>query len=117
VHDLLDAKANAVTVRLVEVAIGGFGGRNFEGSLTRLVELVAQRRDRELAYVTAAVLPTDDEEQRLVELLSRMYGRNVSLKVKVEPEIIGGMSVRVGADLYDGTVLRRLTEARQALTR
>jgi F-type H+-transporting ATPase subunit delta len=117
VHDLLDGKANPVTVRLVELAVGGFGGRSFEGSLTRLVELVALRRELELAYVTAAVLPTEAEEQRLVELLSRMYGRNVSLKVEVKPEVIGGMSVRVGADLYDGTVLRRLTEARQALTK
>jgi F-type H+-transporting ATPase subunit delta len=117
VHELLDGKANAVTVRAVELAVGGFGGRNFESSLRRLVELVALRRDRELAYVTTAVAPTESEEQRLVALLSRRYGRKVSLKVEVKPEVIGGMSVRVGADLYDGTVLRRLAEARQALTK
>jgi F-type H+-transporting ATPase subunit delta len=33
----------------------------------------------------------------------------------VEPGILGGMSIRVGHDLYDGTVLRRLTETRAAL--
>ena len=32
-----------------------------------------------------------------------------------DAEVIGGMSVLVGSDLYDGTVLRRLTEARHAL--
>jgi F-type H+-transporting ATPase subunit delta len=85
--------------------------------LTRLIELAAERRDRELAFVTTAVVPTEAEEQRLVDALSRMYGRNISLKVEVRPEVIGGMSVRVGADLYDGTVLRRLAEARQALTK
>ena len=31
---------------------GGFGGRNFAASLTRLVELAAERRDRQVAYVT-----------------------------------------------------------------
>ena len=31
--------------------------------------------------------------------------------------IIGGISVRVGSDLYDGTVLRRLTEARKAFAK
>jgi F-type H+-transporting ATPase subunit delta len=117
VHELLDGKADPVTIRLAELAVAGFGGRGFEGALVRLTELAALRRDRELAYVTTAVLPTEAEEQRLVELLSRMYGRSVSLKVEVKPEVIGGMSVRVGADLYDGTVLRRLTEARQALTK
>jgi F-type H+-transporting ATPase subunit delta len=46
-----------------------------------------------------------------------MYGRQVSLKVEVKPEIIGGMSVQIGSDLYDGTVQRRLAEARAALAR
>jgi F-type H+-transporting ATPase subunit delta len=117
VRQLLDGKANPVTVRLAELAVTGYGGRVFDASLSRLVEAAAARRDRELAYVTSAVLPTEAEEERLVELLSHLYGRKVSLKVEVKPEVIGGMSVRVGSDLYDGTVLRRLTEARQALTR
>ena len=46
-----------------------------------------------------------------------MYGREVSLKVDGRPAILGGMSVRVGSDLYDGTVLRRLNEARKALAK
>ena len=32
----------------------------------------------------------------------------------VDPEVLGGASVRVGSDLYDGTVLRRLNETRNA---
>jgi F-type H+-transporting ATPase subunit delta len=39
----------------------------------------------------------------------------VALKITVDPAVIGGMSLRVGADLYDGTVLRRLTQTRNAL--
>jgi F-type H+-transporting ATPase subunit delta len=114
---LLEGKADPVSVRLGQLAVAGFGGRGFESALTRLVELAALRRERELAYVTVAVLPTDEEERRLVDLLSRRYGRQVSLKVEVRPEVVGGMSVRVGSDLYDGTVVRRLTEARQALAK
>ncbi len=116
VRDLLDGKARPVTVRLAELAVSGFGGRGIEASLERLVELAAQRRDRTVAYVTAAVAPTEAEEQRLADLLATRYGRQISLKVEVRPEIIGGMSVRVGSDLYDGTVQRRLAEARQALS-
>ena len=53
-HSLLEGKAKPATVRLVDVALHGFGGRNFAGSLTRLVELAAERRDRQIAYVTVA---------------------------------------------------------------
>jgi F-type H+-transporting ATPase subunit delta len=117
VDDLLGGKARPVTVRLAEVALAGFGGRGFAASLSRLVELAAQRRDRQVAYVTAAAVLTDDEERRLGERLAQMYGRQVSVLVTVDPKVIGGLSVRVGSDLYDGTVLRRLTDARGALTK
>jgi F-type H+-transporting ATPase subunit delta len=113
---LLDGKANAVTIRLAELAVHGFGGRGFAAGLTRLVELAAQRRERQVAYVTTAIALSDDEERRLGATLSELYGREVSMKLTVDPEILGGMSVQVGSDLYDGTVLRRLTETRNALT-
>jgi F-type H+-transporting ATPase subunit delta len=117
VEDLLKGKVQATTLRLVEVALEGFGGRSFESSLTRLVELTAAKRDREVAYVTVASPLTDADEERLASKLSDMYGRQVSLKVDVDPTVIGGVSVRVGSDLYDGTVLRRLTEAKQAFAK
>jgi len=117
VEDLLKGKAQAATLRLVEVALEGFGGRGFESSLTRLVELTAAKRDREVAYVTVAKPLADADEQRLADKLSELYGRQVSLKVDVDPQVIGGVSVRVGSDLYDGTILRRLNEAKQAFAK
>jgi F-type H+-transporting ATPase subunit delta len=115
VHLLLDGRARAVTLRLVEVALHGFGGRNFAGSLTRLVELAAERRDRQIAYVTVASPLSEEAERRLGERLSAMYGRQVDLKITVAPEVLGGASVRIGHDLYDGTVLRRIVATRTAL--
>ena len=44
-----------------------------------------------------------------------MYGREVDLKVTVDPAVLGGVSVRIGHDLYDGTVSRRLNQTRAAL--
>lgn len=117
VEDLLKGKAQPATLRLVEVALEGFGGRSFESSLTRLVELTAAKRDREVAYVTVAKPLTDADEQALAAKLSDIYGREVSLKVDVDPSVIGGVSVRIGSDLYDGTILRRLNQAKQAFAK
>jgi F-type H+-transporting ATPase subunit delta len=115
VESLLAGKTAAVTRRLVEVALAGFGGRGFGASLGRLVELAAQRRDRQVAYVTTAVPLTDAEEQQLGSRLGQMYGRQISLKTTVDPRILGGVRVLVGHDLYDGTILRRLQQTRQSL--
>ncbi|HEY1177995.1 MAG TPA: F0F1 ATP synthase subunit delta, partial [Phytomonospora sp.] len=113
---LLKDKANPITLRLAEVALSGFGGRGFGTGLARLVELAAEKREQQLAFVTVAGSLSEDQEQRLTAKLARMYGREVSVKVIVDPAIVGGMSVRVGDDLYDGTVSRRLSDARHALS-
>ncbi|GAB7050384.1 F0F1 ATP synthase subunit delta [Catenuloplanes indicus JCM 9534] len=117
VRELLAGKAKPVTVRLVEVALSGFGGRGFVASLDRLIELAADRQDRDLAYVTVARPLAEADEAALAAKLTELYGRGVSLKVTVDPAIVGGISVRVGSDLYDGTILRRLTEARKAFAK
>ncbi len=115
VRELLEGKAKPVTVKLAELAVRGFGGRNFAAGLTRLVELVAERRDAEIAFVTVAEPLDEASESRLARSLTTMYGRQVSLKIIVDPSVLGGMSVRVGSDLYDGTVARRLANVRNAL--
>lgn len=112
---LLAGKATDVTVRAVRMALGGFGGRSVTGALTRLVELAAERRDLSVAYVTVATPLTEAEEQRLGTALSARYGRDVSVKTTVDPLVLGGARVQVGADLYDGTIARRLHQARNAL--
>lgn len=115
VEALLAGKAKPATVRLVEVAVAGLGGRAFEGSMERLTELAAERRDRQLAYVTVPVPITAEQERRLAAALSRTYRREISVQVEVDPSILGGAIVRVGDDLYDGSIARRLDQVRGAL--
>ena len=59
------ARRKPATVRLATLALRGFGGRTFAGALTRLVELAAERRDQQVAYVTVATPLPDAEEERL----------------------------------------------------
>ncbi|MEP6696886.1 MAG: F0F1 ATP synthase subunit delta [Pseudonocardiales bacterium] len=110
VEQLLAGKARPVTVALAKMAVNGLGGRMFEPSLERLVELAAERRDREVAYVTAAAPLSAEQERRLESALTRTYGRAVSLLVTVDPSILGGLTVRVRQELYDGSIDRRLKQ-------
>jgi F-type H+-transporting ATPase subunit delta len=115
IRALLEGKARPATIRLAELALRGVGGRNFSASLSKLVELAAARREREIAYVTVASPLTDEQERRLGARLSELYRRAVEVKINIVPEVLGGVSVQVGHDLYDGTVARRLADARAAL--
>lgn len=114
-QELLEGKAHPVTIRLVAVALHGLGDRSFLASLTRLVELAALRRDRHVAYVTVASPLSDAEQARLADALARISGRRVEIKLVVDPSVLGGALVRLGHDLYDGTVVRRLADTRAAL--
>ncbi|HVT20744.1 MAG TPA: F0F1 ATP synthase subunit delta [Mycobacteriales bacterium] len=115
-HRLLDGKVNAVTFTLIQRIVLEPRGRTIEGALRDLSELAAQRRDRLVAHVTSAVALTDDEQRALAAALSRSYGRELQLQVVVNPELIGGLTVRIGDELIDASVARQLSEARRKLT-
>lgn len=115
VHDLLSAKAKDITVRLAKLAATRYEGRGFESALHRLLQLSADKREQSIAYVTTAAALPDDQEARLAERFTEIYGRQVSVKGVVDPQVVGGIKVQIGHNLYDGTAARQLAEARKAL--
>jgi F-type H+-transporting ATPase subunit delta len=48
-----------------------------------------------------------------VDSLTRLYGRPISLQVELDPSLLGGLVVRVGGELIDGSVAGRLAAARR----
>ena len=115
VKDLLEGKAEPATVRLVEIAVTRSRGRSLEAALEDLVELAAARRQRYVAQVRVARPLEAAQETRLQATLTRIYGREVSLQVDVDPAVLGGIEVRVGDEVIDGTVQRNLSNVRRSL--
>jgi F-type H+-transporting ATPase subunit delta len=67
------------------------------------------------AEVTTAV-PLDAEHAALLrQRLSQVTGRDVTMTVKVDAALIGGMVARVGGTVYDGSVATQLQTIRQRL--
>jgi F-type H+-transporting ATPase subunit delta len=113
--ELLADKVSPVTLRLLTNTAQTPRGRHLDVAAEELAELAALRRDRYVAHVTAPVALTGDQESRLVELLTRLYSRPISLQIELEPDLLGGLVVRVGGELMDGSVLSRLAAARRRL--
>ena len=70
--------------------------------------LVDEASGRVHAQVTLSREPDDEERGAIARELSRMLGRQVVPHVTVNPEILGGVVVRVGDTVMDGSVRRRL---------
>jgi F-type H+-transporting ATPase subunit delta len=79
-----------------------------------LAEAAAARRDRSIARVVSPVVLDEQQESRLGESLSTLYGRRISVHVDVDPDVLGGLVVRVGGEVIDGSVLGRLRSAANA---
>jgi F-type H+-transporting ATPase subunit delta len=114
-RDLLGGKAQDATVRLLEIVVTRPRGRSLETAIEELLDLAAARRSRYVAQVRVARPLEADQETRLQTSLTRIYGREVQLQVDVDPKVIGGIEVRVGDEVIDGTVSRRLHDVRRSL--
>lgn len=112
---LLGGKAEQVTERLVVRLVTHPRGRSLEAGLESLSKLAAERRNRMVAVVTSAVPLTEAQKQRLGAGLARMYGREMHLNLEVDPEVLGGISVRVGDEVINGTVAERLDDAKRRI--
>ncbi|MPQ99936.1 F0F1 ATP synthase subunit delta [Modestobacter sp. I12A-02628] len=112
---LLGGRVSPVTERLVRNSLTSPHVHNAENSVERLSELASSRRGRSVAHITSAVPLSPEQEQRLAGLLERMYGRPVGLQIAVDREVLGGLVIRVGDEVIDGSVAHRLDEAGRRL--
>jgi len=116
VHGLLEGKAAPETVRLAEQAVRVPRGRRLDRVLEEYLRLAARRRDELTALVTIAAPLTEQQYSRLASALEAHYGKPVTLQVVQDPEVMGGIRIQVADEVVDGTVLRRLDEARRHVT-
>lgn len=115
VRDVLGGRTAPATSILLEYFAGHLGGRRVDDAVGMLSELAAAQRERVVAEVRAAIDLDFDQRRRLAESLSRLQGRQVRLNIAIDPEVLGGISVRIGGEVIDGTVASRLEQARRAL--
>ena len=84
--------------------------------IERFTELLRRHRGIALAEVRIA-LPLDDEQRaELASRLRALTGSEIEMDETVDPDLIGGIAVRIGDELYDATVRSRLERLRARLT-
>lgn len=76
---------------------------------------LAERRGEVTAEVTAAQPLSEAQATALGEQLRRAVGRRVTVDIRVDPSLLGGMIVKVGSRMVDGSVSSKLQRLRLAL--
>lgn len=108
-------KVESITQTLIEQGALHSRGRGVHKGFETLSELAAQRRQRSVAHVMTASPLTDEQRATLSEKLDRIYGRHIALHVEVRPGVVGGMVVKVGDEVIDGSSSGRITALRGQL--
>jgi F-type H+-transporting ATPase subunit delta len=115
VEELLGGKALRASVALSSFVVAAGRAGELPEIVDRFVELAAAEQRRAVAEVRSAVPLTGEQTDRLREALNHATGKDVDVKVVVDPAVLGGVIARVGDVVIDGSVRRRLEQLKEQI--
>ncbi|WP_018335033.1 F0F1 ATP synthase subunit delta [Actinomycetospora chiangmaiensis] len=113
--DLLENKAEPITRRLASQLVAHPLTHHISTGLERLAELAADRRQRSVATVRSAVELSAEQQERLAGVLARIYGRDITVHLEVDPQLLGGLVIQVGDEVIDGSAAGHLDDLNRRL--
>lgn len=115
VDELIGGRASSLTVGLVQLLIGQNRASDLPAIASAVAAAAASSRDKAVAEVRSAIALDDATVARLTQSLGRATGKNVEVKVIVDPSVIGGIVATVGDTVIDGSIAKRVASIRQAV--
>ncbi len=113
IEDLLGGRANRLTTAFVSFLVTAGRGRDLPAIVDAFVARAAELRQEAVAEVRSAIPLDADQQARLAEALGRATGKRISVKVIVDPSVLGGLVARVGDTVIDGSVRSRLEQMKE----
>jgi F-type H+-transporting ATPase subunit delta len=104
-----ETKLRTLVSRLIESK-----PRDFHGILGALQKLTRLELARRKVTVESAVDLDEATRQRIVTRLTQQYGGGLVVQYQITPDLIGGLRIRVGDDVFDGSVQGRITRLANA---
>lgn len=83
--------------------------------LIQFEKINLEKNNTVIAQIKTVVPLTEDERQSLKSKLESMYSKNIIVNEEIDSEIIGGVYVRVGNDVIDGTIKAKLNDMKKLM--
>ena len=115
VDDLIGGRASPLTVGLVSFVVEVGRAADLPAIIDAFIARGASSRAKAVAEIRSAVPLEPEVLERLSAALSRATGKDLELKVIVDPSVIGGVVARIGDVVIDGSVARKLASLREAM--
>lgn len=88
----------------------------FKDICVKYQQLVDILQNRYQIDVVSAVPLKKEEEEKIITKLSNILQAKIRLNVKIDPKILGGLILRIGDKIIDGSIRRQLFRLREKLT-
>jgi len=98
-----DAKVRTVVAQLVERK-----PRNFREILHAYQRSIRLELEKHQALVESAIPLTKTALEKLTRTLQSKYGEDLAIEFRVRPELLGGLRIKIGSDVWDSSVQARL---------
>lgn len=115
IADTLGERASPLAVSMLGFVVEQGRARELERIVEELAEVAAETRESAVAEVRSAVPLDEARRKKLADALATATGRQVEVRVVVDPSVVGGVVAKVGDEVFDGSVRSRLEEAREHL--
>ncbi|MGD2102428.1 MAG: ATP synthase F1 subunit delta [Acidimicrobiia bacterium] len=115
VDELIGGRASPLTVSAVQMVVSQGRASDLPDIAMGVASAAAASRNKAVAEIRSAVALDTETVERLAASLERATGKEIDVKVVVDPSVIGGIVSRVGDTVIDGSIARRFDEARQAV--
>jgi F-type H+-transporting ATPase subunit delta len=89
--------------------------RHYLGALEAFQRLVRLEMAKRHAVIESAAPLGEQTSSAVLSNLKQKYGDDLTTEFKVNPELIGGMRIKVGSDVWDGSVRQRLARLQEQL--
>lgn len=88
--------------------------RGYLAILTHFQRLIKLELEKRSARVESPVQLSREVQQQIESSLGRKYGAGLKIDYQQNSSLLGGLRIRVGSDVYDGSVQARLTELEES---
>ena len=112
-HLFLTCRSNGLVddakVRQAVTAVIAQKPRGYVAILNHFQRLLKLDIDKRSVRIESAVATTEQLKQSITANLARRYGAGLDVTFGIDPSLIGGIRIKVGSDVYDGSVKARLS--------
>jgi F-type H+-transporting ATPase subunit delta len=89
--------------------------RGYVAILSHFQRLLKADIDRRTAVVESAVPVAPELQASVTSELGKLYGNGLNITFTQNPSLLGGLRIKVGSDVFDGSVKARLAELESSL--